>query len=107
MATLINKDRLAKHSVSQYTFKSLGGSGGDKEEEYVSAFVSQSKASGDELEHVASEVASSEPAQEEYTEENNPNRRASDNIDSSSLSKGSKDALIESLMKKTDEMSSN
>ena len=41
------------------------------------------------------------------TENNHPNARESDKVDSSALSNTSKESLIESLMKKTDDMSSN
>ncbi len=47
-----------------------------------------------------------EEASDVITKDNHPKRRESD-IDSSSLSESSKESLIESLMKKTDEMSSN
>lgn len=42
----------------------------------------------------------------EHTAENNPKARVTD-VDSSELSSSSKESLIESLMKKTDDMSSN
>jgi len=41
------------------------------------------------------------------TENDHPNARESDKVDSSALSSTSKESLIESLMKKTDDMSSN
>jgi flagellar assembly protein FliH len=41
------------------------------------------------------------------SQENHPNARESDKVDSSALSSKSKESLIESLMKKTDDMSSN
>lgn len=44
--------------------------------------------------------------EEKFTKESNPHVREND-VDSSSLSQSSKDSLIESLMKKTDDMSSN
>ncbi len=80
MATVITSDTLAKHNVNKYNFKviALGSNNGDDD---------SSKKS-------------------EYTPENNPKARASD-VDSSALSTSSKESLIESLMKKTDEMSSN
>ncbi|NOR58494.1 MAG: flagellar assembly protein FliH [Sulfurimonas sp.] len=80
MATVISNDRLTKHSVDKYTFKVLAMGGGASNEE-------------------ESEV----PA---LTKESNPGLRESD-IDASAMSQSSKDSLIESLMKKTDEMSSN
>lgn len=80
MATIIASDRQMQHTVDKYTFKVLpmGGTGHKEESE--------------------------KPATP--TKENNPDLRESD-IDSSSMSQSSKDSLIESLMKKTDEMSSN
>jgi flagellar assembly protein FliH len=42
-----------------------------------------------------------------FSQDNHPNARQSDSVDSSALSNSSKESLIESLMKKTDEMSSN
>ncbi len=44
--------------------------------------------------------------EQKYTPDNHPKARATD-VDSSALSQSSKDSLIESLMQKTDEMSSN
>ena len=78
MVTLIQNERIAKHSVNKYNFKVFASSSSDNEE----------------------------IDEEDYSEENNPNRRTSD-VDSSSMTTSSKEALIESLMKKTDEMSSN
>ena len=93
MATLIPIERLEKHAVNKYNFKSLENS----ELRQDTAFSSLMSTSAQEEETQEAEV---------YTEDDNPNRRLSD-VDSSAMSKGSKDALIESLMKKTDEMSSN
>lgn len=89
--SVIRSEKLLNHTVDKYNFKSLSPHG-ESQEEFTSALL-----------HSSEEALSDE---EEYTEENNPNRRQSD-IDASALSKNSKDALIESLMKKTDEMSSN
>ena len=84
MATVISNDSVAMHSVDKYNFKIIAlGSNGDEEGE-----VSHSN------------------LVPEYTEESNPKARATD-IDSSELSTSSKESLIESLMKKTDDMSSN
>jgi len=80
--TVITNERIAKHSVDKYNFKVLAIGTQSDEEEAKSSLVP------------------------EYTEEENPSRRESD-IDSSAMSQSSKDSLIESLMKKTDEMSSN
>jgi len=79
MATVISNDRLTMHNVDKYTFKVLPMGGITHEEE------------------------SEKPV---LTKDNNPGLRDSD-VDSSSMSQNSKDSLIESLMKKTDEMSSN
>ena len=83
MAIHISKDKIGKHSVDKYNFKVLSTMLDDADTNSSSSSSAQS-----------------------YTPENNPNRRESD-IDSSSMSQNSKDALIESLMQKTDEMSSN
>ncbi len=84
LATVISNKKLTKHTVDKYNFKVFAiGSANDKKDE-----------------------ASLSNLREEYSEDNNPKRRESD-IDSSAMSTSSKDALIESLMKKTDEMSSN
>ncbi|WP_321779104.1 flagellar assembly protein FliH [Sulfurimonas sp.] len=50
--------------------------------------------------------AGEEEQDDSFTKDKNPGLRDSD-VDSSSLSNSSKESLIESLMKKTDEMSSN
>lgn len=80
MATVISSERLAKHAIDKYNFKVLA--------------TTVPTASGEEA---------PKPV---FTKESNPGTRESD-IDSSAMSKSSKDSLIESLMKKTDEMSSN
>ncbi len=88
MATLISTEKMDKHTVQKYNFKVLSQNAEDEGEEFSSSFVNY------------------DVKEESYTEDDNPNRRDSD-IDSSAMSKNSKEALIESLMKKTDEMSSN
>ncbi len=87
MAVVIQNNNLENHSVDKYNFKVLsqGTSSSD------SALVSDSSLVEEEM---------------KYTQNDNPGVRESD-IDSSSLSVNSKDSLIESLMKKTDDMSSN
>ena len=80
MAVIISNDKISGHSVDKYNFKVLAFGGSD-----------------DEL---------SQADKESYTVDSNPGIRKSD-IDSSALSQSSKDSLIESLMKKTDDMSSN
>ncbi|MFT5660537.1 MAG: flagellar assembly protein FliH [Sulfurimonas sp.] len=98
MSTLISTESLDKHTVNKYNFKSLSGAG---EEEVAYSSLIDSQNEEENIEEVAEN-----PVSESYTEDENPNRRVSD-VDASSMSKSSKDALIESLMKKTDEMSSN
>ena len=84
MASVISSTRLAKHTVNKYNFKvlAMGGHSDEDGAPVQSALV------------------------EAHTEDDNPSRRSSD-VDSSALSSSSKESLIESLMKKTDEMSSN
>lgn len=96
MITVITNEKLQKHAVSKYSFKTLSLNQNDGSD---AAFTSSLVGEYCEDENDAQE-------KEEYSEDNNPNRRQND-IDSSAMSKSSKDALIESLMKKTDEMSSN
>jgi len=84
MATVISNDKLIKHNVDKYTFKVL-------------AMGPSSDA------NVKKSVFEKETKQEEKSEEEAPQT----SVDSSSMSVNSKDSLIESLMKKTDEMSSN
>ncbi|MDD2791111.1 MAG: flagellar assembly protein FliH [Sulfurimonas sp.] len=82
MATVISGNSIEKHNVNKYNFKVLA---------------------------LGAEQGSSvleEETEGKYTKENHPKQRESD-IDASAMSQGSKDSLIESLMKKTDEMSSN
>jgi len=82
MATVISGDSLERYNVGKYNFK-------------VFSHGSNS-----------SEVQEQQEEEQVYTKNDNPAQRESD-IDSSAMSQSSKDALIESLMKKTDEMSSN
>jgi len=89
MATVISNDSLEKYSVDKYNFKVIALGSNDEKKD-----VSQAEDSSEEK---------STPV---FTPDNNPQARATD-VDSSALSTGSKDSLIESLMKKTDEMSSN
>jgi len=78
MATIISSNAVDEHNVHKYSFKVIAI--GQNEEQKSEEKV--------------------------FTADNNPQARASD-IDSSALSTSSKDSLIESLMKKTDDMSSN
>lgn len=84
MATVISSASAGSHNIDKYNFKVL--------------------ASGLTKEETASHA---NPESESFTQANNPKARADDNIDSSALSNSSKESLIESLMKKTDDMSSN
>ncbi len=78
MATIISSNAVDEHNVHKYSFK-------------VIAMGSHEQQKSEE---------------KVFTAEDNPKARVSD-VDSSALSTTSKDSLIESLMKKTDEMSSN
>ena len=80
MATVISNTNLETHNVNPYNFKVLSLNTRDETEE--------------------------DSVKKKYTPESNPRARVSD-VDSSALSNSSKESLIESLMQKTDEMSSN
>jgi flagellar assembly protein FliH len=85
MATVISSDNINAHNVNKYNFKVIAsGSVGETEQNVVN-----------------------NREEKEFTQDDNPKKRESDKIDSSALSSSSKESLIESLMKKTDEMSSN
>jgi len=79
MATVISSSKLEKHNVNKYNFKVIALANTDEKKEM------KSESSQDEL--------SAKPSTME--------------VDSSALSSTSKESLIESLMQKTDEMSSN
>jgi len=79
MAKVISADKLAGHNVNKYNFKVI--------------------AMGDGEDDVAS-------SQSSFKKEETPRVKIQE-VDSSSLSTSSKESLIESLMQKTDEMSSN
>ncbi|QSZ42450.1 flagellar assembly protein FliH [Sulfurimonas aquatica] len=81
MASIIPNDSIESHSVDKYKFK------------VISSAPKSTSSNGEEINGG-------------YTKEYHPKARASD-IDSSALSSSSKESLIESLMQKTDEMSSN
>jgi len=83
MATIIDKNNIVTHNVDKYNFKVLS----------LNLKKSQ-QTDSDEIE------------KSKYTKEDHPHARESD-VDSSAMSQTSKDSLIESLLKKTDEMSSN
>ena len=80
MATVISNSSIQKHNVNKYNFKVIASGAQNDEEEIAQKPI--------------------------FSENNNPGLRSSD-VDSSALSTKSKESLIESLMKKTDEMSSN
>jgi len=82
MASVINNENMNNHVVEKYGFKVLSSNS--------NAHVSEK----------------SSVLKEEHSKDDHPARRDSD-VDSSALSTSSKDSLIESLMKKTDDMSSN
>ncbi|MDD5157467.1 flagellar assembly protein FliH [Sulfurimonas sp.] len=77
MSSIISSNQALSHSVSKYNFKII--SFDSKEEQY------------DEIQPVDNEVEQDRPS----------------GVDSNSISQSSKDSLIESLLQKTDEMSSN
>jgi len=81
MATVISNNKLQEHNVDKYNFKVIALS-------------------------TSSDVKETEENSTLYTESENPRARITD-VDSSALSTSSKESLIESLMQKTDEMSSN
>ena len=83
MATIINNENIENHTVDKYSFKVLSSA-------------------SNQVSNYEEEILS----QEEHSKDENPARRESD-IDSSAMSESSKESLIESLMKKTDDMSSN
>ena len=84
MVTIISSDSITKHTVDKYNFKSLSmdSNSGSSEAKPKSNLIPQVK------------------------EEVRP-QSTNSGVDSSAMSQSSKDALIESLMKKTDDMSSN
>jgi len=85
MATVIAKDSMHNHLIDKYTFKILAlGSNKDDSEEFKKTSL----------------------VKEEVSASHNPGRRASDS-NSNETKSDAKDKLIESLMQKTDEMSSN
>ena len=84
MATIIQRENVSTHAINKYNFKALSVNG-----------VTDN--SVQEVQKPKPEV----PPKEEVK----PPKQTE--VDASALSRSSKDALIESLMKKTDEMSSN
>lgn len=92
MASIIRSEKSQSHIVEKYSLKPINS--------HQAKFHSQEDAQEDALEHEG-ELHENENALE-HTE-----HLEHSEIDASALSKSSKDALIESLMKKTDDMSSN
>ncbi len=82
--SVISNNSSEMHNVSKYSFKVIPLGSNSQEEENTDQDTQTQK----------------------YTKDNHPGIRATD-IDSSELSTSSKESLIESLMKKTEEMSSN
>lgn len=80
MASIISGTNTEEHRIDKYNFKVIDSKGNSNTKESSPEKV--------------------------FTEEDHPKARSSD-IDSSALSTSSKESLIESLMQKTDEMSSN
>jgi len=80
MAVVISNESLERHSVNQYNFKVLA-------------------LGSNTLEEDESHQAASHPKEEE--------KEKKDGVDSSGMSQDSRNSLIESLMKKTEDMSSN
>jgi len=80
MAKVISADRLSAHNVNKYNFKVIAMGNGEED------------------------IDSSQSSLGEESQEERPKIQE---VDSSSLSTSSKESLIESLMQKTDEMSSN
>ncbi|MDY0121957.1 MAG: flagellar assembly protein FliH [Sulfurimonas sp.] len=91
MATVISNDKLQRHNIDKYNFKVLGMGAGSTQNSTPpkeSTFIKKQESTSD-TSTTSQEVK--EPS----------------SVDSSSMSQNSKDSLIESLLKKTDEMSSN
>lgn len=83
MASIISSDRISRHTVDKYNFKVLA-LGADSSEEFVESTFAKKQP-----------LAEPEGVIKERE------------VDSSAMSQSSKDSLIESLLNKTDEMSSN
>ena len=83
MATIISSEKIQKHNVNKYNFKVLALGGESQEDEKSAPSITKKT------------VVESSPAE------------AKSDVDSTAMSSSSKDSLIESLLKKTDEMSSN
>ncbi|MEA1956321.1 MAG: flagellar assembly protein FliH [Campylobacterota bacterium] len=86
MAIVISKDKMQKYNVGAYHFKVLSNGENDTHEEVEHEFVE------------SNHINNASPVKE---------KPKVTQVDSSAISQNSKDALIESLMKNNDEMSSN
>lgn len=84
MASIITNDKISRHTVDKYNFKVLAF-GADSNDEFVESTFAKKQPSAE---------APEGPIKERE-------------VDSSAMSQSSKDSLIESLLNKTDEMSSN
>jgi len=84
MAMVISKERMEKYNVNPYHFKVLS--------------------SGDEA---VSKIENTQEQVQTHVQEEKIKKTPISDVDSSAISQSSKDALIESLMKNNDEMSSN
>jgi flagellar assembly protein FliH len=88
LAKVIAEDKLSKHTMDKYKFKVFSMAAGNTDDE-------------------CEEKKKTQESQRESVQVDGSQAQESNEVDSSSLSTTSKDSLIESLMKKTDEMSSN
>lgn len=86
MAKVISEDKLSKHTMDKYKFKVFSMNAGSNDDSNNNQEKQESR--------------------EENTQQSS-NETSHREVDSSALSTSSKDSLIESLMQKTDEMSSN
>ncbi|MFA7611138.1 MAG: flagellar assembly protein FliH [Sulfurimonas sp.] len=84
MSSIITNKKIDKHNVDKYNFKVLAIGSEDSKEEVAQSVLAEKK-----------------PAVEM------PQPIAPKEVDATAMSSSSKDSLIESLLKKTDEMSSN
>lgn len=87
MATVISNEELQRHNIDKYNFKVLG--------------------MGANAQNNMSSKESSPAKKQETASQATPQEKEQSSVDSSAMSQNSKDSLIESLLKKTDEMSSN
>jgi len=92
MAEVISGDQISRHNVDKYNFKVLAIGSGKKPN--LKAFGKEQAQESSQHDHTPAQTAqSSEPAHSPQPQAQSP--------------QSSKDSIIESLLKKTDEMSSN